>query len=92
VPVPVPVLVASHFFIGRCRRPINFGISAHLPMPYMYFNSFANYFGINGLQTGTKCMLVCAGLIARPTASHFLFLPVYQHHKCILIVLPIISA
>jgi len=60
----VPVPVASHFFIGRCQRPFNSKISAHLPTPYMYFNSFANYFGINGLQTGTKCILVCAGPIA----------------------------
>jgi len=65
----VPVPVASHFFIGQCRRPINFGISAHPPTPYMYFNLFANYFGINGLQTGTKCMLVCAGPIASLLAS-----------------------
>ena len=30
----------------------------------MYFNSFANYYAINGLQTCAKCVLVCAGPIA----------------------------
>jgi len=34
-----------------------------------YFNYYANYFGINRGQTGTKCMLVCAGPIAGPLAG-----------------------
>ena len=36
----------------------------------MYSNSFANYFSMNVLQTCTKCMLVCAGLLAI-ASSHF---------------------
>ena len=40
--------------VGHCRRPV---ILLFLPVPYMYFKSFANYFGINGLQTGTKCKI-----------------------------------
>ena len=44
-------------------------ISACLLTPEMNLNSFANYFCRSGLQTCTKCMLVCAGPIAGPLAS-----------------------
>jgi len=61
----------------------------------MYFKSFANYFGINGLQTGTKYMLVCAdpiaGLLAGAGGHSILkFLPIWPCHTCISILLPII--
>ncbi len=52
-----------------CQQSVIFWISACVPTPYMYLNSVANYFSINRLQTCTKCMLVCVGLIAGPLAS-----------------------
>jgi len=82
LPVCWPVPAASHLVI-----------SARLPTPYMYFNSFANYFGINRAQTGTKFMLVCAGGIANAGAGgHSIveFLPIRPRHRCISIPLPII--
>jgi len=54
----VPVLTASHYLVPVAGH---FVIFASLPMLQTYFNCFANYFGINELQTYTKCMLVCAG-------------------------------
>ena len=46
-----------------------FFISACLPTPQMYLNSFPSYFCISGLQTCRKCILVCASPSAGPLAS-----------------------
>ena len=85
LPVCGPVPAASHCskFLPIC------------PHQYMYLKSCANYFCINMLQTCTKCMLVCASLIAGPLApangrsSFFEFLPICPHHACTYILVPI---
>jgi len=76
-----PVLAASHLVI-----------SARPPTPYMYFNSFANYFGINRAQTGIAGAGGKSIFLLASAGSHSIveFLPIHPRHRCISIPLPII--